>query len=107
MARYRVGNKYLSEEEYKEETEKDSIGLVFFLSLIVFGIFAYQTNMYLKLHYMKDFSAEVRVALAILPGLASTIIMLVFHKVIFRFIIFALWGLFLFIAWKIIFYFLG
>ena len=104
MARYRVGNAYLSEEEYEKHNHKT---IVFWLSIIVFAFLTYQTNAYLKLHYLEMFSSKARVALSVIPGLAAVLFMRIFYKIFSFFIGISFFAGFLFMAWKVLFYFLG
>lgn len=115
MARYRVDNAYLSEEEYAEhlkDTNKNfDNALVFIFSIILFGLLTYQSNIYLKAHYASSFSSEVRVALALIPGFFTGIIMLIFRQFFAR-VLEILIGLsvlsvILYLLWKITFYFLA
>lgn len=115
MARYRVGNAYLSEEEYaghhKEIEDRADNARLFIFSIILFCLISYQSNIYLKAHYTSLFSAEMRVALSLVPGLFTGIIIFVFRpflaRVLSMLITLSITGTILYLLWKITFYFLA
>lgn len=115
MARYRVDNAYLSEEEYaahlKKNDEDSDNALVSIFSIIIFVLLTYQSNIYLKTHYTSLFSSEIRVALTLIPGLLTGIIMHIFRGFVARFlerlIGLSVLGVVLYLLWKITFYFLA
>lgn len=107
MARYRVGNAYLSEEEYAEHQKKNDNPFVFGFFVIVFLVLSYQSNIYLKAHYASSFSSEIRVVLSLVPGFFIGIIMFIFRRFISMPICLSVLGVILYLLWKITFYFLA
>jgi len=107
MARYRVGNAYLSEEEYAEHQKRNDNPFVFGFFVIVFLVMSDQSNVYLKAHYTSSFSPEIRVALSLVPGLFTGIIMFIFRRFISMTICLSVLGVVLYLLWKITFYFLA
>ncbi|ELY7546119.1 hypothetical protein SOK14_004228 [Cronobacter turicensis] len=76
MARYRVGNKFLSQAEFDEEQDAKWIGGLFLVGALLTG--------FLLHHYLvnPEWHKAIRIAVTVIPALGMGILLAFLHRIV-------------------------
>ena len=103
MARHRVGDKYLSDEEYKQHQDESWAFLLFFAGLLVFGVLSY---FFILPHIPKDSEKWVKISTIAISSISGGILLVKIRNLIamalgFAFLVGAAWAVISFLGYVV------